>query len=102
VWFYIAETLGVPIWYAKSIIPSSEYTLWKARFAQIWTEETPMSYEFALLRYTIAASLGGGENLKLKKFMLSEAFGPATKEWEWMTDEEKAAYTAKSKMAWGG
>jgi len=59
-----------------------------------------MSYEFALLRYTIASALGG-DKLKLKDFMLSKVFTEAPKDWDWMTDEEKAGRIAASKRAWG-
>lgn len=95
----IAECWGMPVWMCKTLCPSSEFTQWQSWFALKWTKYDRMSYEFGLTRCAILSAFGGKP--KLEDEMLQNKLKEPPKDWEWLTDDEKAARIAKSKAAHG-
>lgn len=95
----MSECLGLPVWQAKELVPSSEFTQWKEWFALKWKISDRQSYEFGLLRMVIANTMGG--RLKLENTLLQRMLTEPPKDWWELTEDEQAERIRLSKAAHG-
>jgi len=66
----------MPVWKAKRMCPPSEFVMWKKWFEVKWKTNDSQSYEFGLLRQTIAGIFGAPKDIE--HYMLSSILKKVT------------------------
>jgi hypothetical protein len=89
----------MPVWMTQSLIPSAEFTYWKAWLALKWSEMDKDSYQWAMTRQVIAGSLGGSRK-SIEDCSFEKLMKDAPIPWEWMSEEQQAEYMEQSKSVW--
>ena len=90
---------GVPLWYAKQVNSSSDYTLWKLYFASKWKDSNKLAYEFALTRSVIKlASMNEFSPKSIEQELLSNRFTNDDIPYEWLDEEDQKARVEAEKI----